>query len=359
MMTDWKRRLVAGALSVLLGAGAAMAEPLKIGMVAPSPVGDVGWTHALVEGMDAVKAKYGDAVDITLIENIPEGPDGDRVISQIAADGNKFAVLGSFGYMNAGLKIAKQYPDMSILHASGFKSADNMSPFTARYFEGAYLLGMAAADVSKSDSLGVVAAFAIPEFVSTINAFTLGAQQVKPDIKVNVIWVNTWFDPAKEQSSAEALIAAGNDVIFSMAQDTPSVVSVAERKGVYVLNLNSSMKTYAPEYYLGVIKTDWAPLFLSAVEAHMNGTFKGEYTWLGMEDDVVVVEDWNKDISPETMARIKEIEATIHSGEMKVFTGPLVNQAGEVAVEDGVVLADDLILGMNWHVKGVASPLPQ
>ncbi|MEY8827804.1 BMP family ABC transporter substrate-binding protein [Sedimentitalea sp. XS_ASV28] len=358
MKIRWIKTLIAGGAALMLGTGA-IAEPLKIGMVVASPVGDVGWARNLVDGMDAVKQKYGDDVEITVIENIAEGPDADRAINQLAADGHKFLMLGSFGYMNAALKLARQNPEISILHASGYKTSSNMSAFTAKYFQGSYLLGMAAAGKTESKKLGVVAAFAIPEFITTINAFTLGAQRVDPDIEVNVVWVNTWFDPAKEQSAAEALIAKGADVVFSMGQDTPSVVSLAEREGVYVTNLNSSMKDYAPNYYLGVNGTDWAPFFLEQVADHMNGTFEGRYHWLGIEDDVVVTTDFNENTAPDLMAQIEEVQTLIESQDFKVFKGPLTNQAGEIVVPEGTVLSDNDILGMTWHVKGVTSPLPK
>lgn len=353
-------KLTAGAvLAGALSLGSASAEPLSIGLLTPSPLADVGWSKALADGLETVREKFGDQVDIKIIENIQEGPDADRIMNKMVGDGNKFLVLGSFGYMNGGLKLAKRNPDVTILHASGYKTADNFSPFTAKYFEGAYLMGMAAADLTKTKKLGVVSAFAIPELISTINGFALGARSVDPEIEIDVIWINSWFDPAKAQNSAKALVAQGADVLFSNAQDTPSVVRVGEESGAYVFNLNGSMKDYAPTKYLGVVKTDWGPFFLASVEAHMNGTFEGRNEWLGMAEATVVVEDWSKDISADMMTRIKAAEAAIASGEMNIYAGPLINQAGEEVVPAGEVLADGAILGMDWHVQGVISPLPK
>ena len=241
-------------LAMALGSQSVSAEPLKIGLLTPSPLADVGWSKALAAGLETVKEKYGDDVNISIIENIQEGPDADRIMNKMVGDGNQFLVLGSFGYMNAGLKLAKRNPDRTFVHASGYKTAKNFSPFTAKYFEGAYLMGMAAADLTKTKKLGVVSAFAIPELISTINGFTLGARSVDPEITVDVIWINSWFDPAKAQNSAKALVAGGADILFSNAQDTPSVVTVGEETGAYVFNLNSSMKDYAPTKYMGVVK---------------------------------------------------------------------------------------------------------
>ena len=358
-MVKLLKLLMSATLAGSLTQNVAFAETLEIGILLPSPIADVGWSKALVEGMDAVKAKYGDDVNLNIVENIQEGPDADRIMNKMVGDGNQFLLLGSFGYMNGGLKLAKRNPARTFIHASGYKVEKNFSPFTAKYFEGAYLMGMAAAELTKTKKLGVVSAFAIPELISTINGFTLGARSVDPEVTVDVIWINSWFDPAKAQDSAKALLANGADVLFSNAQDTPSVVTVGEESGAYVFNLNGSMKEYAPTKYLGVVKTDWAPFFIASVDAHLAGNFQGQNQWLGMQDDVVVVEDWSSDISADMMARIKAKEAEIASGAVHVYDGPLINQAGDEVIPAGARLEDGAILGMDWHVEGVNSPLPK
>ena len=245
-MAELNRRLflkssLAASTAIALPLRAMAADVLNIAMVLPSPAADVGWSHTLVLGTDAIKAEYGDAVNITLLENIPEGPDADRIMNKAVADGNQFIILGSFGYMNGGLQLGKAHPDISILHASGYQVSPNFSPFAAKYWQGTYLMGMAAASLTKTKKLGCVGAFAIPELITSINAFILGAQAVDPAVECSVVWVNSWFDPASEQQAAKALLAQGVDVIFSNAQDTPSVIAVAEEAGAYVFNLNSSM----------------------------------------------------------------------------------------------------------------------
>ena len=358
-MNRFSKALTALATAGFIFGSSAQAETLEIGVLLPSPIADVGWSHALNQGIAAVEEKYGDKVNVSTIENIQEGPDADRIINKMVGDGNKFLLLGSFGYMNAGVRLAQRNPDLSFIHASGYKTADNFSPFTAKYYEGAYLMGMAAAELTKTKKLGVVSAFAIPELISTINGFTLGARSIDPEITVDVIWINSWFDPAKAQDSAKALLAGGADILFSNAQDTPSVVTVGEEAGAYVFNLNSSMKEYAPTKYLGVVKTDWAPFFVASVDAHLAGNFEGKNEWLGMNDDVVVVEDWSSDISSDMMARIEATQAEIASGAIHVYDGPLINQAGEEVTPAGQRLEDGAILGIDWHVEGVNSPLPK
>lgn len=363
MTTLNRRRFLQTSAATGLAAGlpglAHAQDPLGIALVVPSPVGEVGWSHALAMGLEPIKAAYGDGVNITILENIPEGPDADRIMNKVVSDGTRVLVAGSFGYQNGAMQIARRNPDVTVLHASGFMVAPNFSPFAAKYFQGTYLMGMAAAALSKTGKLGSVSAFAIPELITSINAFTLGAQSVNPDVEVSVVWVNSWFDPAQEQDAAKALLAQGCDVIFSNAQDTPSVVAVCEEAGAYVFNLNSSMKANAPNYYLGCVETDWSPFFVESVKAHMAGTFEGRNAFLGVEDGVVKVVDWNPDIPAETKAMIDQTAAAIADGSFHPFTGRIVRQDETVGVEDGETLADEAIVSMDWHVAGVTTPLPK
>lgn len=354
-----KTAALAGVATTVGGRSALAAEPLGITLVVPSPIGDVGWGHALKAGLEPVKAAYGDAVKVTVLENIAEGPDADRIMTKTVADGNKFLIAGSFGYQNGAMQIARRNPDVSVLHASGYMVAPNFSPFAARYYQGTYLMGMAAAALSKTGKLGSVSAFAIPELITSINAFALGAQAINPAIEVSVVWVNSWFDPAKEQEAAKALIAQGCDVIFSNAQDTPSVISQCEEAGVYAFNLNSSMKSYAPKTYLGCVATDWSPYFKAQVDAHLAGKFTGASAFLGVSDKVVQTVDWNPAVPAETMSKIKDVEAKIAAGSFSPFTGPITKADGSEGVAAGATMDDAAIVALDWHVKGVTSPLPK
>ncbi|MEP2640828.1 BMP family ABC transporter substrate-binding protein [Roseobacter sp.] len=360
--TIQRRSFIKGTLAattaIALPLRAAAQDVLKMGVVLPSPAADVGWSHTLLEGINTVKAAYGDKLEVTVLENIAEGPDADRIANGLVAEGNSVLMLGSFGYQNGGIQIAKRNPDVSVIHASGYLTEPNFAPFTAKYWQGTYLMGMAAASLTKSKKLGCVGAFAIPELITSINAFTLGAQSVDPEIEVNVVWVNSWFDPASEQDAAKALIAQDVDVIFSNAQDTPSVIAVAEEAGVYAFNLNSSMQAYAPTKYLGVVGTDWGPHFKRLVDGHVAGEFPGANYWLGMEDDTVYTADWNADIPADMMAQITARQSDILAGTFTVFKGPLVDQSGTERFADGVAMTDGEMLGMDWHVAGVTTPLP-
>ncbi len=360
-MTPTRRRFLSTSLAASAGLSvlprAAFAQDaLSLALITPSPTADVGWSHTLVAGAQATADALGGTVSV--LENVPEGPDADRIMQKAVADGARFLIAGSFGYMNGALQVARRFPEVSVLHASGYQVAPNFAPFAAKYFQGTYLMGMAAAALSPSGKLGSVSAFAIPELITSVNAFALGARAVNPEAEVAVVWVNSWFDPAKEQEAARALIAQGVEAIFSNAQDTPSVVSLCEEQGIHAFNLNSSMKAYAPTRYLGCVATDWTPFFRAQAEAHLAGTFEGAFHWLGVEDGVVQVVDWSPDIPADAKARIDEVEAQIAAGAFTPFQGPLVDQAGAERTAAGEAMTDEAVLAMDWHVQGVSTPLP-
>lgn len=354
-------RLVAlTSLAMSVGGMAANAEePFMVGLIYPTPVSDVGWAKQLDLAREAIQEAYGDRVTTRAVENIPEGPDASRVMNQFVSDGADFVVLGSFGYMNDGLRLAQGHPDVDFVHASGFKQAKNFGTFTARTYEGVYLAGLAAGMVSKSKTIGVVAAFAIPEVIAEVNALTLAAHKEDPNIDVRVVWVNTWFDPAREQEAARALISQGADVLFSLHQDTPSVVNVAQSEGVYVVNTGSDMSTFGGKALLGSVASNWAPYLVKAVGASMDGTFEGYDERGGLASGMVSVKAWNSALTEEQMAKIKEAEASLSSGKSHVFAGPLKDQSGTERVAAGQVLPDPQIFGMDWLVEGSSGSLPQ
>ncbi|MEM6636782.1 MAG: BMP family ABC transporter substrate-binding protein [Pseudomonadota bacterium] len=333
-------------------------EKLKIGFVYPSPIADVGWSAELNAGRLAIEEHFGDQVETIFVENVPEGPDAARIMNQMAAQGANMIMLGSFGYMNDGIKLAQQRPDMTFIHASGFKIEPNFGNFQSRNYESSYLVGMAAGDVTESDVIGIVAAYAIPEVVGMINGFTLGVQKTNPDVTVKVVWLNSWFDPPKAQDSARALIAQQADVIYSLYQDTPSVVTVAEEEGVWVINTSSDMKEYAPTWLLASQVADWSNYFIESAQATIDGTFEGTPYWGGMADGAVDVKSWADAISDETMAMIEEAATAMRAGELHPITGPIVDQEGTEILADGVAIMDADLLGINWLVSGVETRLP-
>ena len=336
----------------------AMAQDLTVGFIYPSPIADVGWSAELNHGREAIEAEFGDRVRTIFVENVPEGPDAARIMNQMAAQGANMIMLGSFGYMNDGIRLAEQRPDMTFMHASGYKLAPNFSNFQSRNYESSYLVGMAAGDVTESDTIGIVAAYAIPEVVGMINGFALGVQEVNPDATIKVVWLNSWFDPPKAQESARALMAQEADVIYSLYQDTPSVVSVAEEEGVWVINTSSDMKEYAPNWLLASQIADWSSFFVRSVQATLDGTFEGEAYWGGMKDGAVDVKSWSTSISAETMGKIEAAAAAMRAGEMHPLTGPIVDQDGTERLADGASIADPDMLGIDWLVAGVETRIP-
>ncbi len=345
-------------LSAALGSTAAQAEKLKIGYIYPSPVGDVGWAKKLDEGREAIEAAFGDKVESVVVENVPEGPDAARVMNQMASSGAGMIMIGSFGYMNDGLKLAKAKPDMTFIHASGYKTAANFGNFQTRNYESAYVAGMAAGQVTESNTLGVVAAYAIPEVIGIINTFTMGAQRTNPDINVKVVWLNSWFNPAKAQESARSLAAQSADVVFSLYQDTPSVVTVAEEDGFYVINTSSDMKKYAPTKLLASLTIDWGPHFVKQVQATLDGNFEGTAYWGGMADGAVGVSSLSDDLSAEQKAELQGVMDAIAAGNFHPYDGPVTAQDGSEKVAAGATLDDGSLLGIDWLVQGVETQLP-
>lgn len=355
-LTNW---ILAASLALPLTGGVAVAEPLMMGLIYPSPVADVGWAKQLDLAREAVEQAYGDRVTTRVVDNIPEGPDASRVMNQLVSDGADFLVLGSFGYMNDGLRLAQRHSDVDIIHASGFRQTENLGTFTARGYEGFYLGGLAAGMVTESNTIGIVAAFAVPEVIAEVNAITLAAREVNPDVNIRLVWVNSWFDPAREQEAARAVISQGADVVFSLHQDTPSVVNVAQAEGVYVVNTGSDMSSHGPDAVLGSVVHDWSKYFIRVVGEALEGNFKGQDERGGLASGTVSVQAWNDVLTEEQMARIKEVEAALVSGEDHVFAGPLKDQSGTERVPEGEVLPDPEIFAMNWLVEGLPGSLPQ
>lgn len=356
-ITKWSLSAALTLSTALIGT-AANAEKLKIGFIYPSPVGDVGWAKQLDDGRKAIEDAFGDTVESVVVENVPEGPDAARVMNQMASSGADMIMIGSFGYMNDGLKLAKRKTDMSFIHASGYKTAQNFGNFQTRNYESAYVAGMAAGFVTESNTLGVVAAYAIPEVVGIINTFTLGAQRTNPDISVKVVWLNSWFNPAKAQESARSLAAQSADVVFSLYQDTPSVVTVAEENGFYVINTSSDMKKYAPTKLLASMTIDWGPYFIKQVQAKLDGNFEGTAYWGGMADGAVGLASLSDDLSPAEKEQINNAMAEIASGALHPYNGPITAQDGSEKVANGATLDDGALLGINWLVQGVETRLP-
>jgi simple sugar transport system substrate-binding protein len=341
----------AGAMS-LAGPRAFAAEPLKVGFVYVGPVGDFGWTHGHDLGREAVVHHFGDKVKTSFVENVAEGPDAERVIRQLAKSGHKLIFTTSFGFMNSTIRVAKQFKKVKFEHATGYQTAKNVSVYNARFHEGRTVCGTIAGHVSKSGIVGYIASFPIPEVVMGINAFTLAAQKIRPDIKVKVVWVNSWYDPGKEGDGAKALIDQGADMICQHT-DSPAPLQVAETRGVHGFGQASDMKAYAPNAQLTAILDDWTGYYVQRTEDVMNDTWQSHSIWWGLKEGMVRMAPYGPAVSENVAKEADAIREAIIAGSLHPFTGPITNQAGEVAVADGQTMSDAELQQMDWYVAGV------
>jgi basic membrane protein A len=339
-------------------AAPAKAEPLKVAFVYIGPVGDAGWTFAHDKGRKAVEEKYGDKVKTTFVENVPESAaDAERVIRQLAVDGNKLIFGTTFGYMEAMLKVAKEFPDVKFEHATGFKTADNLAQYDVRTYEGAYLAGVVAGKMSKSGKLGVVASVPIPEVIRNIDSFTLGARSVNPKATTRVVWVNKWFDPGKEREAATTLIGQGVDVLMQNT-DSAAVVQTAQEKGVYAFGWDSDMTSFGPKAHQAASMINWSVYYNKRVGEVLDGTWKTGSSWLGLKEDGIDLGAFNPDLPADVKALVAERKKAIIDGSAPIWKGPVVdNTSKEVVAKDAV--ADDAFLhGIKFYVQGVEGKVP-
>ncbi|MDP1789300.1 MAG: BMP family ABC transporter substrate-binding protein [Methylibium sp.] len=338
-------------------AAAPAAEPLKAAWVYVGPVGDAGWTYAHDQGRKAVEAEFGDKVKTTIVEKVPEGADAERVIRDLAAQGNKIIFATSFGYMEPMLKVAGEFPDVKFEHATGYKMAPNMRLYDAKFYEDAYVAGIIAGTMSKSGTIGFVGSFPIPEVLRNINAYTLGAQSVNPKIKTKVVWVSTWFDPPKEGEAAQSLINGGADVLLQNT-DSSAVLQTAEKNGKYAFGWDSDMSAFAPKAHLASCIVDWGGYYKKAVKDVMDGTWKSERTVWGVKEgqnDLVKVADV---VPQDTKKKVDEAKAGMKAGTFEVFTGPVVTNDGKEVLAKGVAADQAWKDKIDFYVKGVEGKIP-
>ncbi|WP_079932703.1 BMP family ABC transporter substrate-binding protein [Carboxydocella sp. ULO1] len=332
-------------------------DKLKVAFIYVGPVGDAGWTYAHDQGRKYLEQQLPN-VETTYIESVPEGADAERVITELAEKGNKIIFATSFGYMDAMLKVAQKYPDVVFLHCSGYKTAPNMGTYFGRMYQARYLTGIVAGKMTKSNTIGYVAAFPIPEVIRGINAFTLGVRSVNPNAKVKVVWTNTWYDPAKEKDAAKSLLDAGADVI-AQHQDTPGPQQAAQEKGVYSIGYNSDMSAYAPKAVLTSAVWNWGPYYVNTVKAVMEGKWKSEQYWGPMSDGIVNLAPYGPMVPAEVKDLVEKKKQEILSGSWDVFTGPIKDQNGQVRVPAGSKMTDEQMLSFDWFVEGVEGTIPK
>ncbi len=332
------------------------AADLKVGFVYVGPVGDHGWSYEHDQSRQALEKALG--VKTTFVESVPEGADAERVITQLANDGNDVIFTTSFGYMNPTIKVAKKFPNVKFEHATGYKRADNVSTYSARFYEGRAVLGTIAGKMTKSNIIGYIGSFPIPEVIRGIDAMTIAARKVNPDVKVKVVWVNSWFDPGKEGDAAKALIDQGADII-TQHTDSPAPLQVAEKRGVYAFGQASDMKSFAPTKQLTSIIDNWSDYYIARTKAVIDGSWKSTDTWDGIKAGMVVMAPYGDAVPADVREMADKVKASIVDGSFHPFQGPIKNQKGELVVKEGETLGDGDLAKLNWYVEGVEGSIPK
>jgi simple sugar transport system substrate-binding protein len=332
-------------------------EPLKAAWIYVGPVGDAGWSYAHDLGRKAVEAKFGDRVKTTFVEKVPEGPDAERVIRDLVAQGNKIIFATSFGFGDAMEKVAKDFPDVYFEHATGYKTSPNLRVYEGRFYEDAYLAGILAGMMTKTNVLGFVASFPIPEVLRNINAYTVGAQSVNPKVRTKVVWIGSWFDPPKETEAAQSLINGGADVLLQNT-DSTAVLQAAEKAGKYAFGWDSDMSAFAPKAHLASCALDWGVYYVKAIDDVLNKTWKTEVTKWGIKEkanDFVKVATF---IPEPALKKVQEGKEFLLANPGAVFKGPLYDNTGKLVLAKDIVPDDKWKGEINFYVKGVEGKVP-
>ena len=338
-------------------AAPAKPEPLKIAFAYVGPVGDGGWTFAHDNGRKAVEKEFGDKVVTSFVEKVPESADAERVIRDMAGQGNKLIFGTTFGYMEPMLKVAADSKDVKFEHATGYKTAENMRTYDSRTYEGAYMAGVIAGKMTKSNTLGVVGSIPIPEVIRNINSFTLGAQSVNPKVKTKVVWVNEWFNPPKETEAATALINGGADVLMQNT-DSSAVLQTAEKMGKRAFGWDSDMTAYGPKAHLGSAVINWGPYYIKAVGDALNGKWSTGQAWWGVKEGAIDMVSVAADVPDDTKKKLDEVKAGLKDGSFVIWKGPIVGQDGKEVLAKDAVADDKFLGGVNFYVKGVEGKIP-
>jgi len=333
-------------------------EPLKIAFAYVGPVGDGGWTFAHDNGRKALEKEFGDKIVTSFVEKVPESADAERVIRDMVGQGNKMIFGTTFGYMEPMLKVAADHKDVKFEHATGYKTADNVRTYDSRTYEGAYMAGVIAGAMTKTNTLGVVGSIPIPEVIRNINSFTLGAQSSNPKIKTKVVWVNEWFSPPKETEAATSLINGGADVLFQNT-DSPAVLKTAQEKGKRAFGWDSDMTAYGPKAHLGSAIINWAPYYIKTTKEALDGSWKGGTgVWWGHKEGAIDMVSIAEDVPAETKARIEEIKTGLKAGTYNIWKGPITGQDGKEILAKDAVADDKFLSGVNFYIKGVEGKVP-
>lgn len=332
-------------------------EPLKIAFAYVGPVGDGGWSFAHDNGRKAIEKEFGDKVVTSFVESVPESADAERVLRDLAGQGNKLIFGTTFGYMESIQKIAPDFKDVKFEHATGYKTADNVRTYDSRTYEGAYMAGVIAGAMTKTNTLGVVGSVPIPEVIRNINSFTMGAQSVNPKIKTKVVWVNEWFSPPKETEAATSLINGGADVLFQNT-DSPAVLKTAQEKGKRAFGWDSDMTAYGPKAHLASAVINWGPYYIKATKDALEGQWATGQSWWGVKEGAIDIVSIAEDVPADTKTKVETIKKGLADGSFQIWKGPIVGQDGKEVVAKDVVADDKFLSGVNFYVKGVEGKIP-
>lgn len=332
-------------------------EPMKVAFVYVSPANEEGWSSQHDIARMYVEKKFGDKIKVTWIENVPENADAERVIRDLAQQGNKMIFATSFGYMNGVMKVAKEFPNVYFEHATGYKTDKNVKNYTARFYEARYLAGKLAAATTKSNTLGYVAALPIPEVFQGINAYTLGARSVNPNVQVRVVWTSAWYDPGKEADATKSLIGQGADVITHHTNST-AVASTCEEANVPVISYHSAMHKAAPKMLKAGVVHRWEEYYTNEIQSVLDGKWQNTPVWGGANVHMIELADMAADTPKAVADDIKTVYAKMEKGEFNPFTGPIVSNEGKEMIPAGKTATDADLQSMMYFVEGVASKVP-
>ena len=346
------------AILAMLGLPLRAQEALKVGFIYVGPIGDGGWTYQHDQGRLAVVEAFGPAVETIYQETVPEGADAERAITQMCLSGAKLIFTTSFGYMDPTINVAAQFPDVKFEHATGYKVADNVSTYDARFYEGRAVIGTIAGRMTKTNKIGYIASFPIPEVIQGINSSFAHARKVNPAVEMVVIWALTWFDPAKEADAAKAMIEQGCDVILQHTDSTAPHAAAAEAGNVFTFGQASDMAAFAPTPRIASIIDNWAPYYIARVQAVIDGTWVSTRNWGGMAEGEVVIGAISDAVPAEVKAEAEAMIAAITDGSYHPFTGPLNKQDGSVFLATGEVATDEQLVAMNFYLEGMVGDYP-
>ena len=352
--------LASAAVALGLAAGGALAEDkTKVGFVYVGPVGDGGWTYEHDQGRKAVVEEFGDKVETVYVENVAEGPDAERVITQMALQGADLIFTTSFGYMDPTINVAAKFPNVRFEHATGYKQADNVATYSARFYEGRAVQGTIAGNMTKSNIVGYIGSYPIPEVIRGINSAYIHAKKVNPDVEFKIVWAFTWFDPAKEADAAKVLIEQGADVILQHTDSTAPQAAAQAAGNVITFGQASDMAEYGPLPRVSSIIDDWAPYYIARTQAVMDGTWTSGNTWDGIGAGMVGIGEISDAVPADVKEAALAMKAALADGSYHAFTGPINKQDGSAWLADGEVADDGTLAGMSFYVEGIEGDIPQ